>query len=156
MKNVVITGSTRGIGLAMALEFLQSGCCVTLSGRGESIRPALMQTLQPFVERYQYIPCDVQNKRDLEALWEAAVAKFGAVDLWINNAGQDFLAIPRIECLCEIHVKRIMKISICSTNKKPPAVVTLSYDRRRFSFNIRFPGCSSGVQQEDFFALSCF
>lgn len=89
MKNVVITGSTRGIGLAMALEFLQSGCCVTLSGRGESIRPALMQTLQPFVERYQYIPCDVQNKRDLEALWEAAVAKFGAVDLWINNAGQN-------------------------------------------------------------------
>jgi NAD(P)-dependent dehydrogenase (short-subunit alcohol dehydrogenase family) len=89
MKNVVITGSTRGIGLAMALEFLQSGCCVTLSGRGESIRPALMQTLQPFSERYQYIPCDVQNKRDLEALWEAAVAKFGAVDLWINNAGQN-------------------------------------------------------------------
>lgn len=89
MKNVVITGSTRGIGLAMALEFLQSGCCVTLSGRGECIRPALMQTLQPFSERYQYIPCDVQNKRDLEALWEAAVAKFGAVDLWINNAGQN-------------------------------------------------------------------
>ena len=89
MKSVVITGSTRGIGLAMALEFLQSGCCVTLSGRGESIRPALMQTLQPFAERYQYIPCDVQNKRDLEALWEAAVAKFGAVDLWINNAGQN-------------------------------------------------------------------
>ena len=89
MKNVVITGSTRGIGLAMALEFLQSGCCVTLSGRGDSIKPALMQTLQPFSERYQYTPCDVQNKRDLEALWEAAVAKFGAVDLWINNAGQN-------------------------------------------------------------------
>ncbi len=89
MKNVVITGSTRGIGLAMALEFLQSGCCVTLSGRGESLNPALMQPLQPFAERYQYVPCDVQNKRDLEALWEAAVVKFGAVDIWINNAGQN-------------------------------------------------------------------
>ena len=89
MKSVVITGSTRGIGLAMALEFLRSGCCVTLSGRGESLSPALMQTLQPFAERYQYVPCDVQNKRDLEALWEAAVTRFGAVDIWINNAGQN-------------------------------------------------------------------
>lgn len=35
-KNVVITGSTRGIGLAMAKEFLKSGCQVTLSGRNEN------------------------------------------------------------------------------------------------------------------------
>ena len=33
MKNVVITGSTRGIGLAMATVFLRAGCNVTLSGR---------------------------------------------------------------------------------------------------------------------------
>jgi NAD(P)-dependent dehydrogenase (short-subunit alcohol dehydrogenase family) len=36
MKNVVITGSTRGIGFAMARKFLQAGCNVTLSGRGEA------------------------------------------------------------------------------------------------------------------------
>lgn len=34
MKNVVITGSTRGIGFSMAMEFLRMGCNVTLSGRG--------------------------------------------------------------------------------------------------------------------------
>ena len=87
--NVVITGSTRGIGLAMALAFLQAGCHVTLSGRGESLRPELTQTLLPHGEAYQYVSCDVQSKSDLQTLWDAAVARFGVVDIWINNAGQN-------------------------------------------------------------------
>ena len=37
MKTIVITGSTRGIGLAMALEFLRAGCQATLSGRGKEL-----------------------------------------------------------------------------------------------------------------------
>ena len=89
MKNVVITGSTRGIGLAMAMEFLKAGCRVTLSGRGKSLRSELAQSLQPYRETYQYVPCNVQNKLELEYLWSAAVAQFGAVDIWINNAGQN-------------------------------------------------------------------
>ena len=35
MENIVITGSTRGLGFSMATEFLRAGCNVTLSGRGE-------------------------------------------------------------------------------------------------------------------------
>ncbi len=89
MKNAVITGSTRGIGLAMAKEFLKAGCRVTVSGRGESLRQDLAQELLPFEESYQYVSCNVQNKRELEALWDAAVRRFGAVDIWINNAGQN-------------------------------------------------------------------
>ncbi len=89
MKNVVITGSTRGIGLAMAMEFLKAGCLVTLSGRGDMLRQELTKTLQPFEGNYQYISCDVQNGRDLQALWDAAIMRFGAVDIWINNAGQN-------------------------------------------------------------------
>ena len=89
MKNVVITGSTRGIGLAMAKEFLKAGCNVTLSGRGESLSPEVVVALQPYEGRYQYVACDVQKRAEHEALWSAAVAKFGAVDIWINNAGQN-------------------------------------------------------------------
>ena len=37
MKNIVITGSTRGSGFSMAVEFLKAGCNVTLSGRGETL-----------------------------------------------------------------------------------------------------------------------
>lgn len=89
MISVVITGSSRGLGLAMAKEFLKANCQVTLSGRGEVLREDLVEALRPFEELYQYISCDVQKKRDLEALWDSAIRRFGMVDIWINNAGQN-------------------------------------------------------------------
>jgi short-subunit dehydrogenase len=89
MKNVVITGSTRGIGFAMAMAFLQAGCHVTLSGRGELLAEAATEALAPFEGKYMYIPCNVQEKAHLQNLWEASVGRWGEIDIWINNAGQN-------------------------------------------------------------------
>ena len=89
MKRIVITGSTRGIGLAMAEEFLKAGCQVTLSGRGDTLPQSAQDALKDYPERYQYVPCDVQQLADLEHLWAAAAQRFGGVDVWINNAGQN-------------------------------------------------------------------
>ena len=89
MKNVVITGSTRGIGLAMAAEFLKAGCNVTLSGRGEALSKETLDMFYNFSGKYIYIPCNVQEKSSLQNLWDASVSKWGKVDIWINNAGQN-------------------------------------------------------------------
>lgn len=89
MKNVVITGSTRGIGLAMALEFLQAGCNVTLSGRGEALPDAALDKLSPYKGKYIYVKCNVQDKASLQNLWDASLKRWGRVDIWINNAGQN-------------------------------------------------------------------
>ena len=89
MKNVVITGSTRGIGLAMAKEFLKSGCNVTISGRNDLISESLEGTLKNFGDKYHYVPCNVKNKNDIENLWEQSAQKWGRIDIWINNAGQN-------------------------------------------------------------------
>ena len=89
MKNVVITGSTRGIGFAMAMEFLRAGCCVTLSGRGEALGASAFEQLSPFQGRFLYGPCDVRVKANLQNLWDASVEQWGGVDIWINNAGQN-------------------------------------------------------------------
>ena len=89
MKNIVITGSTRGIGLATALEFLQAGCNVTLSGRGEALSSEAQAALQPFEGKYIYVPCDVQEKEALQNLWDASESKWESIDIWINNAGQN-------------------------------------------------------------------
>ncbi|MDP4090319.1 MAG: SDR family NAD(P)-dependent oxidoreductase [Bacillota bacterium] len=89
MKNVVITGSTRGIGFCMAAEFLKAGCNVTLSGRGEALPEAARATLLPFNGKYIYVPCNVQNKASLQNLWDASLEKWGGIDIWINNAGQN-------------------------------------------------------------------
>ena len=89
MKNVVITGSTRGIGLAMALAFLDAGCRVTLSGRGDTLAGETAATLSPFKDHFIYVPCDVQNRANLQKLWDVSREHWGTVDIWINNAGRN-------------------------------------------------------------------
>lgn len=89
MKNVVITGSTRGVGLCMAREFLKSGCNVTVSGRSETSFEVAKQELAEFSGRVLYVPCNVRIKKELENLWKESAQKWGQVDFWINNAGQN-------------------------------------------------------------------
>ncbi|WP_346929121.1 SDR family NAD(P)-dependent oxidoreductase [Clostridium sp.] len=89
MKNVVITGSTRGIGLAMAMEFLAAGCNVTLSGRGEGLPEDTCASLSLYKGKYIYVPCNVQKKVSLQDLWNASLAQWNSIDIWINNAGQN-------------------------------------------------------------------
>jgi NAD(P)-dependent dehydrogenase (short-subunit alcohol dehydrogenase family) len=89
MKNIVITGSTRGLGLCMAKEFLKAGCNVTVSGRSEKSLEAARKELAGFSERVQLVPCNVRQKEELERLWSEANAKWGRIDVWINNAGQN-------------------------------------------------------------------
>ncbi len=89
MKNVVITGSTRGIGFSMAIEFLRAGCNVTLSGRGEALPATAEDTLAPYQGKYIYVSCDVQKKVSLQSLWDVSFKKWGRIDIWINNAGQN-------------------------------------------------------------------
>lgn len=89
MKNIVITGSTRGIGLAMAKEFLKAGCNITLSGRGKTLSQSVKEELNPYKDCYIYISCNVQHKSDLQMLWDSSKQKWGKIDVWINNAGQN-------------------------------------------------------------------
>jgi short-subunit dehydrogenase len=89
MKIVVITGSSRGIGLAMAIEFLKAGCNVTVSGRREALPQEALVNLEPFEGKYLYVTCNVRFKDDLQKLWDETVVKWGKVDIWINNAGQN-------------------------------------------------------------------
>jgi len=89
MKNVVITGSTRGIGFSMAKEFLKAGCNVTLSGRAEALPEALSAELVPFSRKYIYVSCNVQDKASLQRLWNTSLERWGGIDIWINNAGQN-------------------------------------------------------------------
>lgn len=89
MKTVVITGSTRGIGFGLADEFLRRGCGVVVSGRSQASTSRAVETLaaRHDPERLLSQPCDVGDYAQVVALWAAAVERFGAVDIWVNNAG---------------------------------------------------------------------
>lgn len=90
MKNVVITGSTRGLGFCMAKEFLKEGCCVTFSGRGEKPSESLKEVIDRNEGRAMYVSCDVRSNPSVEDLWAASSEKWGRIDIWINNAGINY------------------------------------------------------------------
>jgi len=89
--NVVITGSTRGIGLGLAHEFLVRGHPVMISGRNQENVTATIDQLSsdyPTVDVHGQV-CDVTRNSDLQVLWDEASRLLGSVDIWINNAGRN-------------------------------------------------------------------
>lgn len=103
-RNVVITGSTRGLGKALAREFLLSGDRVVIASRSpESVDTTveeLNENLKEGIElagskgraRFSHakvagIACDVCNPDDVRKLANFAVSELGRIDIWINNAG---------------------------------------------------------------------
>ncbi len=90
MKNIVITGSTRGIGFGLADAFLARGCRVMISGRkAEVVQQSVAELAQKYSKDTVYgNACDVTAYDQVQTLWAAAKSLFGTVDIWINNAGQ--------------------------------------------------------------------
>ena len=87
--NVVITGSTRGIGRGLAVEFLKRGHNVVVSSRKQAdVDKAVSELATTGPAKVTGMTCDVTRKADVQALWDFAVASFGRVDFWINNAGR--------------------------------------------------------------------
>lgn len=84
-KVAVITGSTRGIGKAIATAFMKEGAKVVItSSRIENVEAAL----NDFPEQRVFgRVCNVSDYQDVERLVEAAVERFGKIDVFINNAG---------------------------------------------------------------------
>ncbi len=89
MKRVVITGSTRGIGYAMADAFLAKGCRIIVNGRShERVEQACVDLAMNYGSENLYgFPATVSNPDEVESLWSYAVENLGSVDIWINNAG---------------------------------------------------------------------
>lgn len=88
---VVITGSSRGLGLAMAKEFLARGDSVVVSGRNAATLSAAREILLPLAtasgQTVVSCVCDVSKAEDCETLARTASKELGKIDVWINNAG---------------------------------------------------------------------
>lgn len=91
----VVTGGTRGIGLGLARELLERGHQVAICGRSaESVEAGIAQLRAGLDDpgRVTGVATDVSDRAAVQALWNHAIATFGRVDIWINNAG---LSAPR-------------------------------------------------------------
>lgn len=83
-KVVVITGASRGIGAAAAQEFAAAGAQVALLARSADAVAALAA---PFGPQAMALACDVADAASVNAAVAAIIARFGRIDVMVNNAG---------------------------------------------------------------------
>jgi len=86
-KVVVITGSSQGIGKAIAQRFLGEGAYVVLNGRNKERLDATLGAFQKEYTHLHAICCDVSIPEGGRQLIEETIEKFGRIDVLINNAG---------------------------------------------------------------------
>jgi short-subunit dehydrogenase len=83
-KVVVITGASAGIGAALAIQLGKLGHKPVLAARREV---ELKQVAAQVGDQAMTVICDVTSRGDIEKLRDSALAQFGRIDVWINNAG---------------------------------------------------------------------
>lgn len=92
-KIAIVTGAGSGVGKAAALAMLADGYRVVLAGRREDPLKAVASE-SGAGDRALVVPTDVANPESVHALFDAAVAAFGRVDVVFNNAGVNAPGIP--------------------------------------------------------------
>jgi NAD(P)-dependent dehydrogenase (short-subunit alcohol dehydrogenase family) len=86
-KTAVITGSTRGFGLSTAQEFARQGAAVIVSSRSAQATAHTVAGLRASGIQASGLACDVSVPEQVQALADHALAAFGRLDVWVNNAG---------------------------------------------------------------------
>ena len=86
-KAAVITGSSRGLGLAIAQAYAEQGAAVVLSARTLQTVDRAVAGLKQNGFQAVGLACDTADLSQVEALAEMAVTSFGRLDIWVNNAG---------------------------------------------------------------------
>ncbi len=86
MKTVVVTGSSAGLGRAIAREFAKKGAAVALLARGKAGLDAAVREIEAMGGRAIAIPTDVADANAVEAAAQAVEERLGPIDVWVNNA----------------------------------------------------------------------
>lgn len=85
-KVVLITGGSRGLGLAMARGFARQGASLVLCARSEDELEAARRDLLPVTSDVLTVPCDVRDRAQVGRLIVSAIDAYGRIDVLVNNA----------------------------------------------------------------------
>lgn len=107
-KVAIVTGSSRGIGKAVALGLAQEGASVVVCARSEFENEKLPGTIfktadeiRALGQRALPVKCDISNEHDIEEMVKKALQEFGRIDILVNNVG---IAVP--QSILEMSLKR--------------------------------------------------
>ncbi len=113
-KAAIVTGAARGIGAAIAERFFEAGAFVALADMDEAEAQRTARELDPGGQRSLVVPVDVTKWVQAEAMAQKVVARFGTIDVLVNNAGIAGPNKPLVEVseeewdrVCDINLKGV-------------------------------------------------
>ena len=140
-KVIVITGASMGIGAAVAGACVRRGAKVVLAARGVA---NLSTVAGPLGESALVVPADVTRREDNELIRDRAIARFGGIDVWINNAGRGIsrmvseLTDDDIDQMITVNVKSVVygiqAVLPHLRQRKAGQIITVSSGLSRFPF----------------------
>lgn len=119
-KNVFVTGSSRGIGLAIAHKFASLGANVVLNGRGQ-LGQDLLDSFADYGVKVLAISGDISSAQDAKRMVAEAIETLGSVDILVNNAGitKDGMALR----MTEEDFDMVLKVNLTGTFNMTQAVL---------------------------------
>ena len=119
-KNVFVTGSSRGIGLAIAHKFASLGANVVLNGRGQ-LGQDLLDSFAGYGVKVLAISGDISSAQGAKRMVAEAIETLGSVDILVNNAGitKDGMALR----MTEEDFDRVLKVNLTGTFNMTQAVL---------------------------------
>jgi NAD(P)-dependent dehydrogenase (short-subunit alcohol dehydrogenase family) len=100
---VLITGALTGIGRATAIAFAREGAKLVVSGRREQEGQSLAKELEGLGAEVEFVRADVRKEDDVRNLVDKTVARFGRIDVAVNNAGTEGQPGPLTEQSAETY-----------------------------------------------------
>jgi NAD(P)-dependent dehydrogenase (short-subunit alcohol dehydrogenase family) len=113
-KVAVITGSTRGLGFAIAQAYAREGAAVVLSGRSVEAVEQALATLRQQGGHIIGQATDVSELAQVKELAALARETYGSLDIWVNNAGQSDVFGPAT-LVDPLRYKRVLETNIFGT-----------------------------------------
>ena len=85
-KVALVTGASSGIGRATALAFAREGASIAIASRGTERGTAVLDELKVVARDAVFVSADMSQARDVERLFASVIARFGRLDVAVNNA----------------------------------------------------------------------
>jgi len=124
----IVTGGSRGLGLAISRELARNGCRLAICARDEAELAAARTDLEQRGAEVLTIPCDVADQAQVTTMIDEVTRHYGQIDILVNNAG--IIVVAPLETLTPADLERVMAVNFWGVVNPTLAVLPAMRARR--------------------------